>query len=144
MIYEVTVEDSFDAAHFLSGYNGKCHNLHGHEWTIYVTVQSKKLSTDKQSKGMVVDFGELKKVVKEKITEVFDHSFIYEIGTIPIELKNNMIELMNWKLNEVDFRPTAENFAEYIYNIISAEGYNVSEVIVYETRKNKAVYRRKD
>ena len=60
-MYILKTEASFDSAHFLAGYNGKCSNLHGHRWKIVLEVQTEELNEDDQHKGMYVDFGELKK-----------------------------------------------------------------------------------
>lgn len=61
-MYQLTTEHSFDSAHFLAGYDGKCGNLHGHRWRVLLTVQSETLREDRQQKGMCVDFAELKKI----------------------------------------------------------------------------------
>ena len=59
-MYQLTTHASFDSAHFLSGYEGKCSNIHGHRWKLEVTVQSETLEQTGQIRGMVVDFGQLK------------------------------------------------------------------------------------
>ena len=64
-MYILKTEASFDSAHFLAGYNGKCSNLHGHRWKIVLEVQTEELKEDVQHKGMYVDFGELKKRFKK-------------------------------------------------------------------------------
>ena len=56
-MYQLTTHASFDSAHFLSGYEGKCSNIHGHRWKLEVTVQSETLEQTGQIRGMVVDFG---------------------------------------------------------------------------------------
>ena len=55
-MYILKTEASFDSAHFLSGYDGKCSNLHGHRWRIVLEVQTDELKDDLQHKGMYVDF----------------------------------------------------------------------------------------
>ena len=64
-MYYLTVENSFDSAHFLHGYDGKCSNLHGHRWRVVVDVACEELIAEGQQRGMCVDFGDLKKDVKE-------------------------------------------------------------------------------
>ena len=64
-MYYLTVENSFDSAHFLHGYEGKCSNLHGHRWRVVVDVACEELIVEGQQRGMCVDFGDLKKDVKE-------------------------------------------------------------------------------
>ena len=62
-MYSLKTNSSFDSAHFLAGYEGKCRNLHGHRWTVEVEVGGEKLMQDGQTRGMVVDFGDLKKEI---------------------------------------------------------------------------------
>ena len=64
----VSKDFSFDAAHFLTQYHGKCEHLHGHTYKLRVTVEGKV-----QSNGLVIDFGILKKIVKEQILDKYDH-----------------------------------------------------------------------
>ena len=80
-MYSLKTNSSFDSAHFLAGYEGKCRNLHGHRWTVEVEVGGEKLMQDGQTRGMVVDFGDLKKDLREK-TEEMDHCLIMEKGTL--------------------------------------------------------------
>lgn len=137
-MYQLTTHASFDSAHFLSGYEGKCRNLHGHRWKLEVTVSSEELVRDGQIRGMIVDFGELKKDVKN-LADEFDHCLIIEKGT----LKEKTMEVLTeeeFKIIQVDFRPTAENFARYFYERMQKAGYKVSLVKVYETPNNMAGY----
>lgn len=137
-MYYITTEASFDAAHFLKGYEGKCKNIHGHRWRVVVKIQSKELLKDKQHDGMIVDFKELKNDLKN-LTEKFDHTFIFEKGS----LKKELIELLkdeDFELSEVEFRPTAENFSKYFYDSLTYKGYQITEAMVYETPNNMASY----
>ena len=87
---------------------------------------------------MVVDFGNLKKDLKI-LCDYFDHSLIYETGSLKEE---TVAALQNedFHLEEVPFRPTAENFAYYFYNKLTDLGYGIHSVEVYETPDNCAVY----
>lgn len=137
-MYQLTTHASFDSAHFLSGYEGKCRNLHGHRWKLEVTVSSEELVREGQIRGMIVDFGELKKDVKN-LADEFDHCLIIEKGT----LKEKTMEVLTeeeFKIIQVDFCPTAENFARYFYERMQKAGYKVSLVKVYETPNNMAGY----
>ena len=123
-MYQLTTHASFDSAHFLSGYEGKCSNIHGHRWKLEVTVQSETLEQTGQIRGMVVEF---------------DHSLIIEEGT----LKEKTVEALkeeNFKMIFVDFRPTAESFAKYFYDRVKEIGYDVKLAKVYETPNNMAAY----
>ncbi len=137
-MFTISTEASFDAAHFLKGYNGKCHNLHGHRWRVVVFAQKEQLCEDEQNRGMVFDFSELKDVLKAMADDL-DHSLIYETGS----LKEKTVEALkeeDFRMNEVPFRPTAENFSKYFYDEITAKGYDVRRVDVYETPNNCASY----
>lgn len=137
-MYILKTEAAFDSAHFLSGYNGKCSNLHGHRWKIEIEISSEKLVADGQCRGMIVDFGDLKSDLKV-LADSFDHAFIYEKGSLKTETVA-ALNSENFRLIEVDFRPTAENFAEYFYNAMQDKGYNVRTLTVYETPNNCASY----
>ena len=137
-MYTISSEQSFDSAHFLSGYDGKCSNIHGHRWRVKAFVCSDFLMSEGQLRGMVADFGDLKGDLK-KLADDFDHTLIYEEGT----LKESTVRALkdeNFSLTPVNFRPTAENFAKYFYDILSDKGYKMYSVSVYETPNNCASY----
>ncbi len=137
-MYILKAEAAFDSAHFLSGYKGKCANLHGHRWVISAEIAERELMAEGQCRGMVVDFGEIKRDLKN-LADEFDHAFIYEKDTLK-SVTVAALKEENFRLIEVDFRPTAENFAEYFYNRLSQLGYNVNSVTVYETPNNSATF----
>lgn len=126
----ITSESSFDAAHFLTNYEGKCKNIHGHRWKVVVTIKGELTN------GMLVDFGDFKKDIKD-LCDYFDHSFIVEKGS----LDKKLFDLLNkqFVLRVVEFRTTAENFSKYIFEEMSKK-YSVKEVCVYETPNNCARY----
>ncbi|MDO4460452.1 MAG: 6-carboxytetrahydropterin synthase QueD [Clostridia bacterium] len=137
-MYYLRTEDSFDAAHFLWGYEGKCRNIHGHRWRVVVEIKSTSLVKEGQMRGMIVDFGDLKKDVKA-LCDYFDHSLIYETGSLKPATLTALSE-ENFNVKEVGFRPTAENFSEYFFTELKKLGYNPHRVEVYETPNNCAVY----
>lgn len=65
----------------MKDYDGKCSNIHGHRWTVEIKVGAETLESDTQNRGMVVDFSNLKKDLKE-IADYFDHSLIMETGSL--------------------------------------------------------------
>ena len=136
-MYSLKTSACFDSAHFLSGYNGKCANLHGHTWTVEVTVSEARLITVGEKRGMVIDFSDLKKAVRA-LADSFDHTLIYERGTLR---ESTLLALRDegFSLTEFPDRPTAENFARYFYERLSAQ-LPVSSVTVYETPHNCATY----
>lgn len=137
-MYQLTTEHSFDSAHFLAGYDGKCGNLHGHRWRVLLTVQSETLREDQHQKGMCVDFAELKKDLRTEM-DALDHVLIIEQGSLR-ESTMKALQEEKFQVVEMPFRPTAENFARYFYELFTLKGYPVAKVEVYETPNNSAVY----
>ncbi|MDD6404946.1 MAG: 6-carboxytetrahydropterin synthase QueD [Clostridiales bacterium] len=137
-MYKLKTKASFDSAHFLKDYEGKCSNIHGHRWTVEIDVGAEALESDTQNRGMVVDFSNLKKDLKE-IADYFDHSLIMETGSLKQATEDALLA-ENLRIVKVDFRPTAENFAKYIYDEMTHRGYKVIEASVYETPNNVASY----
>lgn len=137
-MYILKTEAAFDSAHFLFGYEGKCRNIHGHRWKIEAEIFSQSLETEGQTRGMIVDFGDLKRDLK-KIADDLDHRLIYEKGSLKASTEDALID-EGFALTAVDFRPTAENFAKYIFDLLRAGGYSVKRITVYETPNNCAVY----
>lgn len=137
-MYILKTEHSFDSAHFLANYEGKCRNIHGHRWKVEIEVQSETLIKDGQLAGMVVDFGDLKKDVKAMV-DYYDHALIIEQDTMREETLSCLNE-DGFKIIKVNFRPTAENFAAFFFKTMKDKGYNVRRATVYETPTNSAVY----
>lgn len=68
---------TFETAHVLYNYDGKCKNMHGHSYKLFVTVKGNPINDLENPKnGMVVDFGDIKKIVKEEIIDVWDHAVL--------------------------------------------------------------------
>jgi 6-pyruvoyltetrahydropterin/6-carboxytetrahydropterin synthase len=104
----ITKQFSFETGHALYGYDGKCKNVHGHSYKLSVTVSGKPISDNTNVKfGMVIDFGDLKKIVKEEIVDVFDHATVFNKNTPHVELA---AELKNrgHHIILVDYQPTSE------------------------------------
>lgn len=137
-MYILTAEASFDSAHFLAGYNGKCRNIHGHRWLIKVEAAGDELQKAGQMRDMVIDFGDLKKEVKA-IADYFDHGLIVEKNTLK-EQTFAALQEEGFKLIEVDFRPTAEKLAKFIFDSLKGKQLPVKQVTVYETPANSAAY----
>ncbi|SFC13669.1 6-carboxytetrahydropterin synthase QueD [Clostridium uliginosum] len=137
-MYILKAEHSFDSAHFLAKYEGKCGNIHGHRWKVEIEVQSETLVKGGQLDGMVIDFGDLKRDVKDMV-DYYDHALIIEQGTMREETLN-CIKQDGFKTIEVNFRPTAENFAAFFFKTMKDKGYNINRSTVYETPTNSATY----
>ncbi|WP_338732356.1 6-pyruvoyl trahydropterin synthase family protein [Mangrovimonas cancribranchiae] len=99
---------SFETGHALYGYDGKCKNVHGHSYKLSVTVIGKPINDTSNVKyGMVIDFGDLKKIVKEDIVDVFDHATVFNKNTPHIELAKELQE-RGHNVMLVDYQPTSE------------------------------------
>ena len=74
----ITKQFTFETGHALYGYDGKCRNVHGHSYKLSVTVIGTPITDTSNVKlGMVIDFGDLKKIVKEEIVDPFDHATVF-------------------------------------------------------------------
>ncbi|MDR2180630.1 MAG: 6-carboxytetrahydropterin synthase QueD [Synergistaceae bacterium] len=114
-------EFTFDAAHNLVHYHGKCEALHGHTYRLGVTLEG---TPDEE--GMVLDFCELSRIVQERVLSRLDHSYI----------------------NDVVEQPTAENIAGWIWDQIQEEvlrpNCRLFQVEIWETPTNCAILRAED
>lgn len=123
-MYEVTVEDTFSAGHYLRNYKGKCENPHGHNYKVRVTLAGQELD----HAGLLLDFKELKSVMKHVI-DYLDHQMINDLEPFT-------------KLN-----PSAENLAKYFYDETNAGlrdrtngRVSVKEITIFETDTSIATY----
>ena len=121
----ITKQFSFETGHALYGYDGKCKNVHGHSYKLSVTVIGQPISDNSNVKfGMVIDFSDLKKIVKEEIVDAFDHATVFNKNTPHVELA---AELKNrgHHVILVNYQPTSENmvtdFAQKIKNRLPAD-----------------------
>src|SRR6201982_4173981 len=115
-MFQVSVEETFSAGHALRGYRGKCENVHGHNYRVRVSVEGPQLD----SIGLLLDFTELKRVIREIIGGL-DHQFMNDLE--PFRTVN----------------PSAENLAKYFYDETQRQltslpaGADITEVIVWGT-----------
>ena len=123
-MFQVTVEDTFAAGHFLRNYKGKCENPHGHNYKVRVTLQG----PDLDKAGLLLDFKDLKDVMKH-VVDRLDHQMINDIEPFTV------------------LNPSAENLAKYFYDETNAKlkltsngRVRVRDVTVYETDTTTATY----
>ncbi len=119
----ITKQFSFETGHALYGYDGKCKNVHGHSYKLSVTVIGQPITDRTNVKfGMVIDFSDLKKIVKEEIVDHFDHATVFNETTPHIELANEL-KTRGHHVILVNYQPTSENmvidFAQKIKNRLS-------------------------
>lgn len=113
----ITKEFTFESAHFLPGYAGKCKDMHGHSYRLHVTLSGK---VDPKS-GMVMDFHDIRTIVSKRILDKLDHKLLND--TIP--------------------NPTAENIVMWIWKELKKEGksFPLFELRLWETEKSFVTYR---
>lgn len=105
----ITKEFTFETGHALYGYDGKCRNVHGHSYHLSVTVIGSPIEeTGHKKLGMVIDFGDLKTIVKEEIVDPFDHATVFNGSTPHLALANTLKE-NGHKVILADYQPTSEN-----------------------------------
>ena len=105
----ITKQFTFETGHALYGYDGKCRNVHGHSYKLSVTVIGTPIPDSGNVKfGMVIDFSDLKKIVKEEIVDVFDHATVFNKNTPHLELANEL-QSRGHHVILVDYQPTSEN-----------------------------------
>lgn len=105
----ITKQFSFETGHALYGYDGKCKNVHGHSYKLSVTVIGTPITDRSNVKfGMVIDFTDLKKIVKEEIVDQFDHATVFNETTPHIELAKEL-QSRDHHVILVDYQPTSEN-----------------------------------
>ena len=113
----INKELKFEMAHALMGYDGPCRNIHGHSYELKVTVAGKPITDETHPKlGMVMDFGDLKKIVKEAVVDEFDHALVLNKkmpNVLVDELKENFSTIIL-----LDYQPTSENLVADFANII--------------------------
>jgi len=133
-------------AHALWNYDGACRNIHGHSYRLFVTLIGLPNSDSKDPKfGMVIDFKDLKSMVKAPVVDFFDHSLVVYreaegeiLGTI-----RQMYE----KVHVFDFQPTCENLVLHIVNTIQGSmlpGIQLQTVKLYETATSFAEWHLED
>lgn len=134
-------EIQFDMAHYLSGYKGKCANIHGHRYRLIVKISSETLHQEGQLRGMIDDFGNIKKILKE-IEDFFDHKLILEDNEEGRKIGESLSQMPNnFKIVYVPYRTTAEEMSRHIFNMLKEKGLNVYEIELFETPSNSCIYK---
>ena len=120
-MFQVCIQEHFDAAHFLRNYQGDCANLHGHRWMITVCVEGSRLD----ELGILLDFSEIKQSLR-RILKPFDHCLLNDLPSF------------------AEINPTAENLAKMIFQGLKGElppaGSRLAWVRVNESPEAWVVY----
>lgn len=105
----ITKEFRFETGHALFGYDGKCRNVHGHSYHLSVTIIGTPIEEEGQIKlGMVMDFGDLKKIVNKEVVDRFDHATVFNGNSPHVKLAKTL-EAEGHKVILADYQPTSEN-----------------------------------
>ncbi len=136
----ITKEFSFETGHALYGYDGKCRNVHGHSYKLSVTVVGKPVEQpDAVKLGMVIDFGDLKKIVKEEVVDPFDHATVFNKNTPHLELAREL-ETRGHKVILADYQPTSENMVTDFAQKISAKLPDYIKLHSLKLRETETAY----
>jgi len=139
-MFTLKSEIGMDVAHYLTGYDGKCKNIHGHRYRLIVKVSAEKLHKDGQLRGMVDDFGHIKDALR-KISDLFDHKLLLEDNEEGRKMMAFFKENeFGFDIQLVPYRTTVEEMSRDIYRRIKAMDINVTEVEMYETPTNSCIY----
>lgn len=145
MIIRITKEFNFDMAHALDDHQGKCKNIHGHSYQLLVSVKGTPINKPGVSdNGMIIDFGDLKSIVKENIVSLYDHALV--LANDSPFLKNDVI-LSGTKLITVDYQPTSENLIIDFASVIKSKlpsHVTLSRVFLRETSSSYAEWLEED
>jgi len=140
-IIRITKHFDFETAHALYGYDGKCRNIHGHSYQLYVTVIGSPINDENHVKnGMVLDFGDLKKIVNSQIVDIFDHATVLNKNSPHKELAEQ-IRTHSPKVILVDYQPTSENMIADFASIIQVHlptSVKLHSLKLYETNNSYA------
>lgn len=130
----------FEAAHALMGYDGRCRNIHGHSYEMRVTVKGMPIMDDSSPKnGMVMDFGDLKRIVNEEIIDHYDHAFIIN-HNMPQEFVDE-VKRNYERIIVLPYQPTTElmllDFSKKIKSRLP-EGIQLVKIFLKETEGSYA------
>ncbi len=136
----ITKKFDFEMAHALWNYDGACKNIHGHSYKLFVTVRGVPVQDEQNVKnGMVMDFGDLKKIVNRNIVKRFDHCVVVSREAPHGFLTR--VEQMFDKYELTPFQPTSENLLSYFVEILKKELPDKTELVkllLYETESSYA------
>jgi 6-pyruvoyltetrahydropterin/6-carboxytetrahydropterin synthase len=138
----LTKEFGFEMAHALYGHDGLCKNIHGHSYKLFVTVIGEPIVDSKSPKqGMVMDFTDLKKIVKEEIVDKLDHALMVNNTTSHINIQDALSGIVPLRVVNVPYQTTVENmvldFADKIKSKLP--GYvELFSIKLYETATSYA------
>ena len=129
MMISATKIFHFEMAHALTDHPGACRNLHGHSYEMHVSVTAPELN----SQGMIIDFGDIKRLVKEHILDLFDHALTLKRGTPLAQTMDSYDGKMVWLYVEPTAENLAQEFADILTEVFTPLGITLSHIKLYET-----------
>jgi 6-pyruvoyl tetrahydropterin synthase/QueD family protein len=140
----ITKEFKFEMAHALHGYDGLCKNIHGHSYKLWVTVKGEVRNENSHVKdGMVIDFAELKEIVKPEIIDKYDHSLVLNANSPHASIDLSAFE----KVFYLPYQPTSENLVMDFATIIQSKmpkRITLCKVVLSETASSFAEWNLED
>lgn len=137
----VTKKFSFDMAHALHGHDGPCKNIHGHSYSLYVTLCGIPKQQENHPKdGMIIDFAELKSLVNKSVIEIYDHALVLSKNSFPESVE--VLKKQYDKILIVPFQPSCENLVieikNKIINALTSSEFELVSVRLDETATSYA------
>jgi len=143
----VTKSFNFETAHALYGYDGKCRNIHGHSYKLFVTVKGTPIRDSSNPKfGMVIDFGDIKKIVKSEVVDRFDHAILLNVNSPHKELGEKLVK-DGHKVIFTAYQPSCENMLIDMVSLIRpqlAETVELQSIRLHETETSYAEWLAED
>lgn len=140
MLLRLTKQFTFEMAHALPAYEGKCRNIHGHSYRLLATVEGQPLQQQgAPTDGMVLDFHQLKEIVNQHIVSRFDHALV--LPRQDQEADAQQLGGYAAKLIFVDFQPTSENLLIHFASLLEdkmPQGTRLHSLKLYETETSCA------
>ena len=144
MVVRITKEFKFEMAHALYGYDGVCANIHGHSYRLWVTVKGEVKNENGHTKdGMLMDFTDLKSIVKPEIVDKYDHSLVLNANSPHADLDLSAFN----KVYYLNYQPTSENLVLDFANFIKEQlpdGVDLLKVVLSETASSFAEWNLED
>ena len=141
MLLRLTKRFTFEMAHALPAYQGKCHNIHGHSYKLFVTVEGEPSLAEGSPDGMVLDFGNIKEIVQQRIVDHYDHALVLPRQVTNSNPSNQELGGFAAKIIWVDFTPTTENLLIHFAQLLAdafPEDTRLYSLKLYETESSCA------
>lgn len=147
-MYTITKEIEWDMGHRVTNHHSKCRNLHGHRYKLQVTLTGELVDVEgESSQGMLIDFSDIKDIAMTEIHDVLDHGFMMWTQDSLFSRFEHIKDKEDQKFIFVDFVPTAENLAKYIWDILVKKyedkfstGLKLHKITLWETPKSFVEY----